>query len=65
MNSSVNDTLVTVVKQGIFQGKGVSLELGHFDKHFIYDTRKKGLAGRIFELFSWKLLKTTLLLRNL
>ena len=31
MNSSVNDTLVTVVKQGIFQGKGVSLELGHFD----------------------------------
>ena len=29
----------------IFQGRGSFGELGHFDKHFVINLRKKGLAG--------------------
>ena len=36
----------------IFQGRGSFVELGHFDKHFVKNTRKKGSAGKSFGLFS-------------
>ena len=37
---------------GIFQGRGVFLESGHFDKHFMYNTGMKGPAGKNLGLFS-------------
>ena len=36
----------------IFQGIGSFVELGHFDKHFIKNTRKKDPAGNHFAVFS-------------
>ena len=38
----------TGVQPGIYEGRGVFLELGHCDKHFNYDARKKGPAGKNF-----------------
>ena len=35
-----------------FQGRGGSIELGHFDKHFVKNTRKKGPTGKHFGVFS-------------
>ena len=35
----------------LFQGRGGFMELGHFDKHLIKKTRKKGPAGKDFRLF--------------
>ena len=37
----------------IFQSRGGFVELGHFDKYFVKYSRKKGSAGKNFEvLFS-------------
>ena len=36
----------------IFQGRGGFVELGHFDKHFVKNTRKKDPAGKNFGFFS-------------
>ena len=36
----------------MFQGRGGFVELGHFDKHFVKNTRKKGPAGEHFGVFS-------------
>ena len=44
--------LVSDAQPGIFQGREVFLESGHFDKHFMYNTGKKGPAGKNLELFS-------------
>ena len=35
----------------IFQGREVFVEFGHFDKHFIKNTRKEGQAGKNFGIF--------------
>ena len=32
-------------------GHGRFVEFGHFDKHFVKNTRKKGPAGKILEFF--------------
>ena len=40
----------------IFQSKGGFVKLGHFDKHLVKKSRKKGLAGKFFLLDT---LKTT------
>ena len=42
---------ITGAQPGIFQGRGVSLE-GHFNKHFIYNTWKKGPTEKKLEVFS-------------
>ena len=43
---------ITGVQTEIFQGRGGFVELGHFDKHFIKNTRKKkGPQGKILEFF--------------
>ena len=36
----------------IFQGRGCFVKLGHFDKHFIKKSRKKGPAGKTFGVAS-------------
>ena len=36
----------------IFQSRGSFMELGHFDKHFVKNTRKKCLAVKYFRVFS-------------
>ena len=36
----------------IFWDRGGLMELGHFDKHFVKNTRKKGPAGKNFGVFS-------------
>ena len=36
----------------IFQGRGGFGELGHFDKHFVKNLRKKGPTGEYFGDFS-------------
>ena len=36
----------------IFQDRGDFVELGHFNKHFVKNTRKKDPAGKKFEDFS-------------
>ena len=36
----------------IFQGRGGFVELGHFDKDFVKNTRNKGPTGKNFEVFS-------------
>ena len=36
----------------IFQGRGGLVRLGHFYKHFIKNTRKKGPAGKSLGVFS-------------
>ena len=43
----------------IFQGIGGFVKLGHFDKHFVKNSRKKGSAGKISEFFLLDTLKTT------
>ena len=36
----------------IFQGRGGFVELAHFDKHFVRNTRQKGPAGKKFGVVS-------------
>ena len=43
----------------IFQVRGSFVELGHFDKFFVKNTRKKSTQGKILELFLLDTLKTT------
>ena len=45
------------------EGRGDLVELGHFDKHFIKSTRKKGPTKEKFLINL--LLKTTFLMKNL
>ena len=40
------------VQLEIFQGRGGFVKLGHFDKHFVKNSRKKGPAGKNFRVFS-------------
>ena len=40
------------------------MELGHFDKRFVKNTRKKAPQGKILELFSLDTLKTTFLMED-
>ena len=42
----------------VFQGRGGFLKLGHFDKHFVKNSRKKGPVGKLSELFLLDTLKT-------
>ena len=46
------ENTVTGAQQEIFQGRGGFVELGHLDKHFVKNTRKKGAAGKNFGVFS-------------
>ena len=41
------------------------MELGHFDKLFVKNTRRKGSAGKHFGAFSLDTLKTTILMEDL
>ena len=43
----------------IFQGRAGFVELGHFNKLFVKTHKKKGLQGKILELFLLDTLKTT------
>ena len=43
----------------IFQGRGGFVELGHFDKHFVKNTRKKVPPENILEFFLLDSFKTT------
>ena len=49
------------------QGKEgvVFVELGHFNKHFIKNTRNRGPAGNILKFFLLDTLKTTFSMKNL
>ena len=38
-------------KPDIFQGRGIFVILGHFDKHFLKKSRKKARQGKILEFF--------------
>ena len=49
----------------IFQGRGGFVKLGHFDKHFVKNSGKKGSARKISEFFLLDTLKTTFLMVNL
>ena len=49
---------VTGVQPEVFQGSGGFVELGHFDKLFVKNT-KKGAAGKRFGAFLLDILKTT------
>ena len=42
----------------IFQGRGGFVKLGHFDKHFFKNSRRKALQGKILEFFLSDTLKT-------
>ena len=48
----------------IFQGRGGFVELGHFDKHFVKNTRKKVPLEKILEFFLLDTLKTTFWMEN-
>ena len=43
--------LTTGAQPVIFQGREGFMELGHFDKLFVKNTRKKVTQGKILELF--------------
>ena len=43
----------------IFQGRGGFVKLGHLDKHFVKNSRKKGPVGKISEFFLLDTLKNT------
>ena len=38
------------VQPEIFQGRGRFVEIGHFDKHLVKNTRKKGTRKKMSEL---------------
>ena len=42
---------VTVTPANIFYGRGGFVELGHFEKHFVKNTRKKAPHGKFLEFF--------------
>ena len=43
---------MTGVQPEIFQDRGGFVKLGHFDKHFVKNSRKKGSTGENFGDFS-------------
>ena len=45
--------------------RGGVVELGHFDKHFIKTTKRKGPTGNILKFFLLGILKTTFWMDNL
>ena len=49
----------------IFWGRGDFVELKHFDKLFVKNTRKKVLQGKVLELFPLDTLKTTFSIEDL
>ena len=53
------------VQSEIFQGRVGFVELAHFSKHFVKNTRKKGPAGKNLELFLQNTVKTTFRIKNL
>ena len=55
----VDKPFSTGVQAGICEGRGVFLELGHFDMIDISTTtqEKKGPAGKISDIYSYKNLK--------
>ena len=52
-------TFSTGAQPEIFQGRGGFVKLGHFDKHFVKNSRKKDPAGKISEFLLLDTLKTT------
>ena len=56
---SVFHRISTGTQPEIFQDRGGFVKLGHFDKHFIKQTRKKAQQGKILEFFLLDILKTT------
>ena len=44
--------IYTGAQPEIFQGRGVLVKLGHFYKHFVKNTRKKGPTGKNLGVFS-------------
>ena len=48
----------------MFQGWGGCVELGHFDKLFVKNSRKKVPQGKILELFLLDTLKTAFLMED-
>ena len=48
-----------------FQGRGGLMDLGHFYKHFVKNTRKKVLQEKIWEFFLLNTLKITFWMENL
>ena len=48
----------------IFQGRGGFVELGHFNKHFVKNTRKKVPPENILEFFLLDSFKTTFWMEN-
>ena len=51
-NKDVQKEPSKAVAQSEISGRGGFGELGHFDKHFVKNLRKKGLAGENFGVFS-------------
>ena len=51
MLSKASSSLQTDAQIEIFQSRGDFVELGGFNKLFVKNTRKKGPAGKILELF--------------
>ena len=49
----------TVAKPGTFQGRGVFLELGHFDKHSPTTQERKAPQGKNIRFFRLETLKNT------
>ena len=49
---------ITGAQPAIFQGRESFEELGHFDKNFVKNARKKGTAGKILECLLLDTVKT-------
>ena len=47
------------VQPEVFQGSGGFLEFGHFNKHFVKNTRAEGPVGKTFAFSFLDTLKTT------
>ena len=43
----------------LFQGRRIFMEIGHFDKHFVKNTRKKRPNEKHLEYFLLDTMKTT------
>ena len=44
-------SMKTGAQPEIFQGRGYFVKLGHFEKHFLKNVKKKGPAGKKFGFF--------------
>ena len=54
-----NKAAATGAQPKIFQGRERFMELGHFDKKFVKNARKKGPIGKGLEFFLLDTLKAT------